>query len=416
LGYHSIVHAMTAMLPEGTTAEIRRVFCSTLLIILMSVLWTIFMPGLVAMHGGVFYSDVEDPKLSDVRKKLPSYAAERLASFEKAKKARQTQIEKIDGKLEAAIDKADTETIRALLLLRENIEKQNAVAKPISPVGFHLNPQLLMWPAIYSCLLWLIFVYPPSTKDGRRIGERLFAPPDMPGSGWTIVLFAVLIYVVYEWPTWIRNTLPRDPTRKVFAYPNFDIHRGSFLVQELVVFGFALLVATLWLQWADYYAWKAKKTATHDAKLNSERSENRRSEKTLSMVLDSELVHDVAVMFGQWQVRSVILGLGFVFFTNFFWTLVARYHDQRYLVSAILVHVLWGISWCAITIPLITRWRYWQTVKRKALVDLAFYDRMGDEKEKKEIILTTKPFSDFGLPLAGTASLISFLLPMLKAI
>ncbi|HEX2122863.1 MAG TPA: hypothetical protein VHL59_14625, partial [Thermoanaerobaculia bacterium] len=147
----------------------------------------------------------------------------------------------------------------------------------------------------------------------------------------------------------------------------------------------------------------------------SERSANERSRKTLSMALDSSLVNDLASMFAEWQIRSVILAVGFIFFTNFFWTLVARNKDQRYMISAILVHVLWTISWCAISLPLIARWRYWLTVKRRALVDLALYDRPGDEPTKKEIITDTRPFSELGFSLAGAASFASFLLPIVKA-
>ena len=46
---------------------------------------------------------------------------------------------------------------------------------------------------------------------------------------------------------------------------------------------------------------------------------------------------------------------------------MARNKDQRYLISAILVHVLWAISWCAISIPLIARWR-------QAVLDCAALD------------------------------------------
>ncbi|HEV3485776.1 MAG TPA: hypothetical protein VG106_10235, partial [Vicinamibacterales bacterium] len=347
----------------------------------------------------------------------------RLDDYTKAKNARDAMIRTINQQLNAAIVARDAEAIKALMLVREDLEKGNNEPKPISTIGFHLNPQLLMWPAIYSCLLWVIFVYPPTAwrihVPRRFVGfPRLNRARDRNRRPWLtpllVTVFALLIDLVYQWPTWVRNALPKDPERKVFAYPNLDIHQASFWTQETIVFGFAALLALLWLQWTDYYAFTARLTERQERSIQKERSDNARSKKTLALALDSRLVNDLSSMFGEWQVRSLILALGFVFFTNFFWTLVARNGDQRYLVSAVLVHVLWAISWCAISIPLIARWRYWLTVKRRALVDLALYDRPGEEATKKEIITSTRPFSELGFSLAGAASFASFILPIVK--
>jgi uncharacterized membrane protein len=380
--------------PESIATEVRRVFRSTLWIIIASVIWTIVLPGLVAMWDGVFYSQ---------HVPLPGYAEKRLESHEDTTEELKNEIAQIDDRI---AEQTNPEMVKALLLLREKREKQLAAeAAPISRIGFHLNPQLLMWPAIYSCLLWLIFVFPPAPD---RISLRAA------GTNERVLGFGTLIYAVYQWPTWVRNMLPEDPSRRVFAYPNWDIDPRSFILQELIVFVFAMLLAALWLQAADYYAEKTAETERHEEE-RRQMSELTVGREVLKEALDSKLVNDVASMFGEWQVRSIVLGLGFIFFTNFFWNLVAKFDDQRYLVSAVMVHVLWGISWTAISIPVVTRWRYWLRVKRAALVDLSLHDRIGDEPAKREIIASTRPFSEFGFSLASAASLASFFLPILKA-
>ena len=52
------------------------------------------------------------------------------------------------------------------------------------------------------------------------------------------------IYVLYEWPLWARNFIFASHGRTLYAYTNFDIHPGSFIVQEMVIFGFCQLLAS----------------------------------------------------------------------------------------------------------------------------------------------------------------------------
>ncbi len=113
----------------------------------------------------------------------------------------------------------------------------------------------------------------------------------------------------------------------------------------LVIFGFCLLLSCLWFQRITYYS--------------VIRSELSADSSALQQALSGDEGQELRKMFVHWQLASIVLALGFLFFTNFFWTLVAGYHDQRYLLSAILAHVLWATSWGLISLPVIIKWRHW---------------------------------------------------------
>lgn len=182
--------------PGFTSADERRVLFSTLLLILSAIVLTMIVPGVVAGLRGVYYQkDIEQV----IRTRLPA-TGKQLTDFNTGKEARKKRLEDVDRALDEAVSTQNSAAVQSLLLLRQHLEKQQASATPpVSAIPFHLNPQLLMWPAIYACLGWLVFVFPPTVGTGPR--KRYIRPTIRVA----LQALALLIYAAYEWPTWMRN-------------------------------------------------------------------------------------------------------------------------------------------------------------------------------------------------------------------
>lgn len=117
-----------------------------------------------------------------------------------------------------------------------------------------------------------------------------------------------------------------------------------------------------------------------------------------------------------WQYTSAILAGGFCFFSNFYWQLVIRYQDQRYLVSALTAHLIWLISWIAISLPLVSRWQRWETSRGRAVADiLVDQARPANEREQLAQALTDLRPGGFGtLLLSAALAVASFVFPIVK--
>jgi hypothetical protein len=201
--------------------ESRRLLRSLLLCLLvaaLAIVATLIAPGIVAASGGVFYRD-------GVMKRLPADVRAKLDAFEAEQERRRSEIRSLDRTLSVAATDAPR-AIPGLLELRTRIANDlRSATAPVAVLPFHLNPQLLLWPAIYTALGWLVVVFRP-----RHSGVRMIR------SSW--LLAGLLVYVLYEWPLWARNFILSNEGRTVYAYPNADVHFASFVAQELVILGF----------------------------------------------------------------------------------------------------------------------------------------------------------------------------------
>jgi hypothetical protein len=362
--------------------RIRRMVVTTLLVTIISFLWTLVIPGIIASNGGVFYRD-------GILQKIPPAAKEQLKVFDEEQNRLKAQIKAVDDSL-SKVTINEPAAVSGLLQLRNHSSEllRNSMP-PISVIPFHLNPQLLLWPSIYISLGCLITIFVPSTSRNIRTLLR---------SSWFWTV-GILIFVLYEWPLWMRNFVLSNDGRTVYAYPNFDIHPSSFVAQEFVIVGFCLLLSCLWFQRITYYS--------------AVRSELKTNSSALQQTLRGDEGQQLREMFVQWQLESVVLALGFLFFTNFFWRLVSGYGDQRYLLSAILAHVLWATSWWLISLPVMIKWRHWSQVQRQAIVEIANADSSIDERRLKlDSLLNLQPLSSVNLSVSAIASAISFVLPI----
>lgn len=360
--------------------------------------WTVFIPGFIANYGGVFYED-------QLQKLLPKAAATSLNKYRNDQNIKELALQRIDSAIiETAgmLDKnkshnisnaqLDISKLGALMDAKTKLRAEIDVQKPpISAMPFYLNPQLWLWPAIYVALGTLIFVAKPfqranSTLDVLRLKQ--------------FIGLTISIYLLYEWPLWMRNFLFSGSGRKVFAYPNIDIHPASFYMQEAVILGFCALVATLWITELS----RTPQLATH--------------KNHIAITLDKRTARSLSRMLFEWQYRSVVLACGFGFFSNFFWQLVFKYNDQRYVISAINAHILWAISWITISLPLIRSWQKWEEARATAVVSALADDKLPVEAREKiaKSLSDLKPGGFGSLFASVVVAAVSFVLPIAKEI
>ena len=361
-----------------------KILGSVLLILAASITLTLILPAIVAHTGSVFYK-------SDLIEKLSEPVRARLENSENERENIEGQIARLDEKLGHPQD-LDPARVDSYVVLRNVLsERLSSISPSVSPIAFYLNPQMLLWPAIYACLGWLVTVFRPVK------GQSLLRNKKAAWLGMTLVT-----YTLYEWPLWARNFLLSTDGRTVYAYPNADIHFASFVAQELVIFGFCSLLVTMWLQWGEAYRRAAAEV-------------RRSAEDSFGYAVSSKTLDGLSRSFLYWQLSSIVLAIGFLFFTNFFWELVAKYHDVRYLLSAVMAHLLWAMSWCMLSLPLLVRWRAWIHAKNVALTRNTEEDfaRM-DGASRERLLDKMRPLSGFGVSVSGMAAITSFVLPLVQ--
>jgi hypothetical protein len=377
-----VAEDVSAPIKPMASTNIHRIIRTALVVAIISFLWTLVMPGIVAGIGGVFYRE-------GVLRKLPEKIQNQVKEFNDEQARLKGQIVAVDVALAKAVAESPA-AVPGLLQFRNHTDELLRKSTPeISVVPFHLNPILLLFPVLYTCLGWLTIIFAPPRSGALWATLR---------SPWFWIVGA-LIYVLFEWPLWVRNFVLTNEGRTVYAYPNFDVHPGSFVAQEFIIAGFALLLSLLWSQWIAYYA-----TIRDGLKTEG---------PAFQEILRGIEAQELKAMFIRWQIASVILALGFLFFTYTYWTLVAGYRDQRYLLSAIMSHLLWAVSWALLSMPLFAKWRHWSTLRRQAIAEISKTDLPIDERRfAVDSILNLHPLSSVSMSVSGVVSAVSFILPL----
>jgi|GEM_PF-3419570 len=373
---HPLFHWRRDMSPLGFLGR-------AISIAVVSTLLTLILPGLIAARGGVFYK-------ADMVARLPREPRQRLETFERAQRQRQAAEDQIVSDVLSQKPGA-----AASDQLWDVLSKDAARAEPpVAVIPFYLNPQMLMWPAIYTCLLWIAIIMTPDPK--LSFAQILLSRKTLE--------LGVVTYIFYEWPLWLRNFVLTSEGRVVYGYPNIDIHVASFVTQEGIVFGFCVLLAIIWRQWSIYLVHNQ-----HDDPTGKPGPEH------LAVLTDPSAATSFAEVFVRWAECSTVLALGFIGLTTFYWNLVGKYHDQRYLLSAILAHVLWGITWIMFSMPLRNEWLLWNRCRTFAVQFLASDVNVVDKEARLAIIKGIQPVTAGTLKIANVASLVSFVLPMVQA-
>ncbi|CAN5448895.1 hypothetical protein BH09BAC1_BH09BAC1_02550 [soil metagenome] len=345
-------------------------FKSILLIYLSCILLTVIVPGYVSYIGGTFYSQ-------DIRKKIPLDRLKILAEYEMTKDSLANLIFSIENSIATKIVQDGSEKYLNLFQVKEELKKNLAsLQPPILLIPYYLNPQTILWVGIYSALMVLIYLITKKNGITLIIGK-------------SSIQLSLIVYIFYEWPLWLRNFVFSSSGRTIYAYPNIDIDLYSFLCQELVVFGFCLLSSVLIVKCFDI--------------------ENQNLTIKASGTLEKYLVIASlsSTAYRNWLIYSVILFLGFLSFTNFFWQLVFKYGDQRYVISALNAHILWALCWVAISLDLLRHLRFLDKIKLEIL-------SKNPTDQAVNILMHHNPNGNIVLIITGLTSLSAFLFPLVK--
>lgn len=366
-----------------------KVVFAVLTIAVVSTLLTLILPGVVADQGDVFY-------MKGIIQRLPGAAKSKHDVYNGAQEHRRKTLERLDKLILDKLAESKTDpNVEFLFRLREQVNKtMTSATAPIAPIPFYLNPQMLLWPAMYTCLLWIAILMAP--HEDMRFTVILFDAK-------TLAL-CLVTYLFYEWPLWLRNFVLSDEGRVIYGYPNVDIHVGSFVMQEFVIFGFCLLLAVIWRQWTLYLEYVQEDDPAEEE-----------GESHLELLTNPKAAASFAEVFSRWTSCSFVLALGFVGLTAFYWNLVGKYHDQRYLLSAILAHVLWGITWLTLSRPLFNEWTLWDRCRTYAFQILTQMDDSPEALRKATLIKEIQPVTGATLTIANATSLISFIVPIAQA-
>lgn len=355
-----------------------------ILVALCALLVTVFVPGFIAKRHGVFFDE-------DVRSKLPKAASQSLGQYENERKRLNGELDGVKKRfngLDSVGQERDVDLYTHLLAQRE--KEVGAIKPPIYTIGFFLSPQMLLWPAIYTSLGCLLICFESPRLERMKRKHVL-----------VLLGLGSLIYVYYEWPLWARNFLLGSHGRTVFAFTNYDIDKASFLTQEGMIAGFAFLLAAVWMKWS-YIAEEQQETLKRESGKG---------------YFNPALLSRVQSVFSLWILSSLVLALGFAYFTTFFWNLVAGYHDQRYILSAFLAHSLWILTWSVLSMPLLRCWSLLRAERLHAVEVLmkAKSSTPGSaEQMSVETLEKLESIAGIRISLAGAGALISLVLPIVQ--
>jgi hypothetical protein len=200
----------------------------------------------------------------------------------------------------------------------------------------------------------------------------------------------------------------------VYAYPNWDVDKPSFFLQEFNALIVAMLILELLRRWYFYFMqWRKE--------LHESRNGNSIDNKQVFM-----LINCLSRQFIHWQVCSIIFAGAFLPYTVLFWLYVSKYADLRYLPHAIIVHVLWGMCWLAISLPLMQTWHDWVLRKAMYASKASEFDQSEEPHESEETAETTEkpqsekfpdsPIGFWNVTTSIITALFAFSSPIIKAL
>ena len=115
----------------------------------------------------------------------------------------------------------------------------------------------------------------------------------------------------------------------------------------------------------------------------------------------------------------LLVRLGFIYFTTFFWSLVAKYHDQRYVISAFLAHSVWVLTWVFLSMPLL---KCWSSLKARRLsaIEQMMKVSTGVPGKSEQINLDglekLESIAGIRISLAGAGAVASLAIPVIDVL
>jgi hypothetical protein len=366
----------------SSTPRLQSFLTRLFFIVTLVILWVFILPGAVAWHSGLFYDYQIAAKLrGPAANAYQKYIQERndLDQFE-AQLLKDTKTLKSPEEARAL-----TEALKNVPLIRQSLRS------PIFPTAFFSDEAAFVF---FLHFLFLGTLYLLAADDRPNLSIRV-----------TLVL-GFAIYLAFTWPNWFRNFLmteyfPDSPTpgRTVFAWVHWDIDHLGFLLQEARVLSMFLFDAVLWQVWV-----------LHALRINEVIKNWSDSPPRLDAFADRALI--LSREFNRWQYQSLLLIGAFLPWTWFFWRKVYEQDDIRYIITAIVLHVVWAVSWFCLSLPVLWLWKQWSEYKQKALNSV--FGRPYEDPDAERVLDLFKdaaPVSTLNVFGAGATVVASMLLP-----
>jgi hypothetical protein len=335
------------------------------------------IPAFVAYHAQVFYFD-------QMRVNLESSTSEKLKPVKTAllrQKVDRERIDDIDEQL--AKTPSNSSLISTRATFQSDLEQQQ---QSIAIHPFFLSDLMFAWSGMYICFATVAFTLGPHPRTRQT-------------RSWKLLISLVLVYLIYQSPVWLRNSVLTSEGRKVFSFANRDIAPTSFYMQEINTLVWFALLFFVWRKWLRIY---------------DERQRDLQQKRAVP--IDIQVIDQLTKTFVQWQVNSLVISVGFIIFTGIFWDFLIIAHDKRYLLPAVVMHTLWAFTWWLASLPLLATWQEFSHKKMELLLRQASDGRSDDYEEKVEALQNLSPISSWNGLGSIVAGLASFAIPALHAI
>ena len=353
-------------------------------IIIFSFIIGLILPGIISYKSGVFYSH-------DIINKLPVKAKENYVLYEKRKEEVKNKLQVIDKKL---IDDADLQPEKLIAMYNHYTLELSQLKPPIKLLGFYLNPLMFFWPIFYVCLLIIVLFLAPIRKNYIFSWHGII----------TISKILLILFIIYRSPNYLRNFEPEKSERVIYSYSNIDVNTTSFYYQEFQATVAAILLSIIVFQWLSFLF---------------ERRKQFNKNKQLGFKRIFSLSTKLSKTFIRWQATSFLILPIFVWYSTWYWYLVIINNDNRYILSAIVIHIILISIWLIVTLQLLLTLYYWQKWKTNSINKL-IVDSSINLNKKQFLIKELKDLQPIafwkiiGSFLAGVISIIVPFLNLLK--
>jgi len=364
-------------------SRFKKLIIKTLIFLVLSIVVGIFIPGYISYRNNSFSKQ-------DIFNRLDSFQQIKIITNNLTNEAIKRRKADLLYSIRDTTQKLSLQQIKEINVAIESLNKieELAIDKSITLSPFYPKSKLLLlWPFLYFGLTVLAFLVKP--KYNYKINRKLF---------WTVL---ILLTIFVRWPTWMRNTIVGKIDRIVYSVFNYDISKVGFFLQEIQSILSLALMTFIICKWLSY-----TENLRHKLLTNTRFSE----------LYFLKIIKDLRSVYQEWQISSLFLALSFGYYTYYFWAIIHDTKDYRYLPHAIIIHVVWGLMWFVISLPLITVKNYQINYKENILRQQILPTLVTTiDKDTINLILSEDPISSQNQIITALISGATFLLPILKA-
>jgi hypothetical protein len=340
-------------------------------------LWVYVLPGLVAYRDGVITDQ-------GITSKLRGEAARKWQDYKDDVQSQQQLLTQVRAAIKQTL--ATGGDVRVLVTAQQEYVGLS-VPPPITVSGFSGN--------LFLDILFLSYITLGALLS--IAGVRMRTKFDF----WWVFRFGTLIYVLFMWSNWLRNSVSTEYERgrRFYTFTNWDMSSASFLLQEARLFVLFILVAMLW----DLY----RKQHAHIVQ-----SQLRDEPAALSLRELVERGQEYTEMLLAWQVSSLLVLALLLPWSYRYWQTLASYKDFRYLPAALAIHLIWLATWCFVSLPLLAAGRWWARGRLDA--QMSAVSSEDDRRVIFDAVRGTSEWQVLAAGLTGVGSLIAALIKVLS--